>query len=92
MKKTFALLLALIMVLSLAACGKDEPSISENIKKPIPSVTPEPAPKPEPKAEPKAEAPKAEAPKAERNAFCIGCGKAFTDNSDFCINCGTKRS
>ena len=52
MKRMIAFLLALIMVLSLAACGKDEPSISENITKPIPSVTPEPAPKPEPKPAP----------------------------------------
>lgn len=52
MKRMIALLLALIMVLSLAACGKDEPSISDNIKKPVPSETPEPAPEPEPEPEP----------------------------------------
>ena len=51
MKRMIALLLALIMVLSLAACGKDEPSISENIKKPVSAETPEPAPEPEPEPE-----------------------------------------
>ena len=51
MKRMIALLLALIMVLSLAACGKDEPSISENTKKPVSAETPEPAPEPEPEPE-----------------------------------------
>ena len=46
MKRVIVLLLALIMVLSLAACGKDEPSISENIKKTVSAETPEPAPEP----------------------------------------------
>ena len=41
MKRMIALLLALIMALSLAACGKDEPSISENIKKPVSAETPD---------------------------------------------------
>ena len=57
MKKLLAILLALVLLLSLAACGEKEPSISDQKKEPVVTETPEPVAKPEPekKPEPKPE-------------------------------------
>ena len=52
MKKLIAILLALILLLSLAACGEKEPAISDNIKQPPAAEAPEPAPEPEPEPVP----------------------------------------
>lgn len=51
MKKWIALLLALVMLASLCACGKEEKSISDVVDDPTVNE-PEPAPAPEPEPEP----------------------------------------
>ena len=65
MKKTLALLLALVMLFSLAACGAAEPAPTE----PAPAVTEEPAGTEAPAEEP------AEEPAAETVMFTDSCGR-----------------
>lgn len=65
MKKTLALLLALVMLFSLAACGAAEPAPAE----PAPAATEEPAATEAPAEEP------AEEPAAETVMFTDSCGR-----------------
>ena len=65
MKKTLALLLALVMLFSLAACGAAEPAPAE----PAPAATEEPAATEVPAEEP------AEEPAAETVMFTDSCGR-----------------
>ncbi len=65
MKKTLALLLALVMLFSLAACGAAEPTPAE----PAPAATEEPAATEAPAEEP------AEEPAAETVMFTDSCGR-----------------
>ena len=65
MKKTLALLLALVMLFSLAACGAAEPTPAE----PAPAVTEEPAATEAPAEEP------AEEPAVETVMFTDSCGR-----------------
>ena len=65
MKKTLALLLAMVMLFSLAACGAAEPTPAE----PTPAATEEPAATEAPAKEP------AEEPTAETVMFTDSCGR-----------------
>ena len=65
MKKTLALLLALVMLFSLAACGAAEPAPAE----PAPAATEEPAATEAPAEEP------AEEPAVETVMFTDSCGR-----------------
>ena len=56
MKKLIALLLALVMVVGLVACGAKEEAAPEAAPEATPEATPEAAPETEPEAEPETEA------------------------------------
>lgn len=102
MKKIFALLLVLTMVLSFAACSNDntqptEPNHTTGTEAPTdptqapadePTVAPTAAPTENPTAEPTTMPTQPEATDQKEYIYCIHCGEKLIASANFCSSCG----